>query len=105
MDLVEEVFRLIRQLPADERYRLGDQLARAVVSVPSNIAEGSGRGSAKDYARFLAIAKGSTMETETLVVICHRLGFVAEADVGAVLVRTTEISKMLTSLRRHLLTC
>lgn len=56
MDLVDEVYRLVRQLPGDEKYALGDQLRRAAVSVPSNIAEGFGRESVKDYVHFLTIA-------------------------------------------------
>ncbi len=105
MDLVEEVFRLTRGLPNEERYRLGDQLARAVVSVPTNIAEGCGRGSSKDYARFLSIAKGSAMETETLLMVAARLGYLDAVRVEDLTHRTAEISKMLTALQRHLRTC
>ncbi len=59
MDLVEEVYRLLKLLPREEQYALSDQLRRAAVSVPSNIAEGYGRHAAKDYLRFLNIARGS----------------------------------------------
>ncbi|MEX0911936.1 MAG: four helix bundle protein [Gemmatimonadota bacterium] len=102
MDLAEDVHRLIRRFPADERYRLSDQIARAVVSVPANIAEGCGRGSDRDFARFLSIAKGSVVETETLLILATRVGYLRDDELSALSERTSEISKMLTSLRRHL---
>ena len=65
MELVKIVYRLMRGFPAEERFRLCDQLSRAVISIPSNIAEGNGRESKTEYARFLGIARGSLYETET----------------------------------------
>ena len=59
------VYRLVKTFPAEERYGLSDQLRRAVVAIPSNIAEGNGRGSKKDYAHFLYIARGSLNEVNT----------------------------------------
>ena len=60
--MCEQVYGLVRQFSADERYALGDQLRRAAVSIPSNIAEGNGRDSKTDYARFLSISRGSLFE-------------------------------------------
>jgi len=74
--LVCMVYSLIKKFPADERYALTDQLRRAVVSIPSNIAEGNGRASNKDYAHFLAIARGSLYETMTQLEIAESLGYI-----------------------------
>lgn len=101
MELVDEVYRLVRKLPADERYALGDQLRRAVVSIPSNIAEGFGRDSHKDFAHFLIQARGSLYETETQLEIASRQSyFRIPAHVSDLI---SEVLKMLNSLRSHLL--
>lgn len=75
MDLVEEVYRIIKLLPSDERYALIDQIKRSSVSIPSNIAEGRGRNSDREFLRFLNIANGSAYELETQLIICQRLGY------------------------------
>lgn len=62
MELCERVYALVRKFPQEEKRALGDQLRRAVVSIPSNIAEGNGRDSRSEYARFLSIARGSLFE-------------------------------------------
>jgi four helix bundle protein len=103
MDLVVQVYRLTELFPRTEMYRLSDQLTRAVASVPANIAEGGARGSAKDYAHFLAIAKGSLVESETFLLIAVRLGYLAEEQSGEALALAAEVGKMLTVLRRRLL--
>ena len=76
MELVKQVYALSKKFPADERYALTDQLRRAVVSIPSNIAEGSGRSSNADYAHFLSIARGSLYETMTQLRIAVDLGYI-----------------------------
>ena len=85
MVLAEQVYQLVQGFPADERYGLVSQLKRAVVSVPSCIAEGNARGSVKDYLRFLAMAAGSLAEVQTQVLLALRLGFVEPAQVDACL--------------------
>jgi four helix bundle protein len=103
MDLVVLVYKLTEQFPSNERFRLIHQLTRAAASVPANIAEGNARGSAKEYAQFLAVAKGSLKETETFVLLSVRLRYVTQAEAQPSLDLIVEISKMLTALRKRLL--
>ena len=97
MELVKAVYALSKAFPPDERYALTDQLRRAVVSIPSNIAEGNGRASNADYGHFLAIARGSLYETMTQLQIAVDLGYIGEfpkeLDELAV-----EVGRMLTSM-------
>ena len=102
MDLVDRIYDLTESFPAREGFGLTSQTTRAVVSVPANIAEGQARSTAKDFANFLAIARGSLMETETLLTVAVRRGYVPEPDVGSAYSLITEISKMLTSLRHQI---
>lgn len=76
MAFVIDVYKLVKGFPAEERYALGDQVRRAVVSIPSNIAEGCGRSSDKDYAHFIAIARGSLYETMTQLEVAEKLGYI-----------------------------
>lgn len=102
MDLVVAVYDLTGEFPATEQFRLTAQATRAVVSVPANIAEGHARSTARDYANFLSIAKGSLMETETLLMVAIRLKYLSESQCRSTLALITEISKMLTALRNRL---
>jgi four helix bundle protein len=102
MDLAEVVYHLTTQFPAIERYRLCAQVTRAAASVPANIAEGSARGSRRDYSNFLSIAKGSLMETETFLMLAVRLKYISQEEAATAFALLTEISKMLTSLRSRL---
>ena len=103
MELTKKVYGLVKQLPAEERFALGDQLRRAVVSIPSNIAEGNGRSGNKDYAHFLAIARGSLYETITQLELARELGYVggdnrSKAAMEEINSLAGEISRMLTSM-------
>jgi four helix bundle protein len=102
MDLVDLVYDLAERFPAPERFALTSQLTRAAVSVPSNVAEGQARATARDFANFLSIARGSLMETETLLMIAVRRRFVTEEAAKPSFALITEISKMLTSLRSRI---
>ncbi|HVH85147.1 MAG TPA: four helix bundle protein [Terriglobales bacterium] len=102
MDLTVLVYRLTQRFPANEMYRLIAQMTPSAASVPANIAEGHARGSRRDYSQFLAIAKGSLMETETYVMLSLRLNYVNQSDVEASLSLITEISKMITAIRTRL---
>ncbi len=98
MDLVTEIYRLTKQLPPDERYSLTDQIRRAVVSIPSNIAEGHGRQTEREFKQFLSIAKGSVSEVETQLLICNRLDYLTEEQTEPVLLLCDEIRRILTKL-------
>ena len=100
MELTDVVYDIVKRFPSDERYALGDQLRRAVVSIPSNIAEGFGRESHADFAHFLAQARGSLFEVDTQLEIAVRRNFIASSDVHIDLMNT--ISKLIGSLSRHL---
>jgi four helix bundle protein len=102
MDMAVAVYRLTARFPRNEMYRLTSQLTRAAASVPANIAEGNARGSRRDYAHFLSIAKGSLNETETFLFLALRLGYLSEAEATPTLMLITEIGKMLTALRARL---
>lgn len=73
MCFAESVYGFVKELPANERFALSDQLRRAAVSVPSNIAEGSGRVGNRDYAHFLSISRGSLYETMTQIELAKNL--------------------------------
>ena len=102
MDLVERVYRETASWPADERFGLTSQIRRAVVSVPANIAEGSGRNGTAELRRFLSIAHGSLCEVQTHVEIAERLGFLSRATSEPLLQQGTEISRIINGLIRSL---
>ena len=92
MELAEMAYAMSLRLPGFERFGLADQIRRAAVSVPANIAEGSGRGSLRDYARFLGIAKGSLQELEVLLSLAWRLGYLSDSQLAEPATRIAEIS-------------
>ena len=101
MELGNVVYGLMKNFPKDERFRLCDQLSRAVVSIPSNIAEGNGRGSKKDYAHFLTMARGSLYETMTQLEIAVNLGYIQQSEIPSEL--ATSIRRMLNTLISRLI--
>ena len=102
-NLVILVYALIKKFPREEQYALCDQLRRAVISVPSNIAEGSGRTSAKDQAHFFDMAFGSLREVNCQIDIAHDLGYVTNEDVENVEKHVRAIAALLSGLRRKIL--
>ncbi len=96
------VYQLTKSFPADERFRLTDQLCRAAASVPTNIAEGKGRNSAAEFRQFLIIARGSTEEIRYLLLLAKDLGFLPASEHDQLESLYTEVSKMLNALLRTL---
>jgi four helix bundle protein len=98
MELVADIYRLTSNFPKEEVYGLTSQLRRAAISVPSNIAEGQGRHGNGEFKHFLRLSLGSLMEVETQIMISERLGYLEQKAVGAVLVRSAEIGRVLNGL-------
>ena len=98
LKLAEEIYHLTEDLPNAEKYGLADQMRRAAVSVPSNIAEGAERESVMDYTRFLTFAKGSVAELETQLILCKRIGYLPAGKTDPILVLCGEIKRILKTM-------
>ena len=98
MDLVDELYRLLGFLPREESYALADQMRRAVISIPSNIAEGHGRQTGKEFKQFLSVARGSLYELETQLYICIRRQYFSEPQAPNALSLCKELVHLLTKL-------
>ena len=101
--LVKEIYQCTQIFPKDESYGLKNQIRRACVSIPSNIAEGCGRGTDKDFARFIQIALGSASELEYQVFLAYELGYLSKPISLKLTKDIQSIKKMLTALRKRLL--
>lgn len=101
--LVKQVYTLLKQFPREEQYALCDQLRRAVISVPSNIAEGSGRTSAKDQAHFFEMAFGSLMEVDCQIDIAQDLSYVSSEEHEEVSKQISQVAALLSGMRRKIL--
>lgn len=98
-ELVKLLYNATKQFPADEKYGLVSQIRRAAISIPTNLAEGSARKTAKDQAHFSTIAYGSLMELLNLIIISFELGYVSEELFQETRGQVREISMMLNALR------
>ena len=98
IDLTSEIYKLVKQLPIEEQYALSDQMRRAVVSIPSNIAEGRGRGTKKEFVRYLLMSRGSLWELSTQLVICEKLHYLEQDQLSDAKQLIQEISKMINAL-------
>ena len=97
-ELVTRVYELLRKFPREEQYALCDQLRRAIISVPSNIAEGSGRQTEKDQAHFYSIAYGSLMEVFSQMDVACDLNYITQEEFNKIEILINEEAKMLYSL-------
>ncbi|MHC4620870.1 MAG: four helix bundle protein [Planctomycetota bacterium] len=100
-DFVDDVYAVTRSYPKEETFGLTNQFRKAAVSIVLNIAEGSAR-SKRDFSRFLDMARGSVLECMAVLRISGRLGYVDHAGAGRLEEQLTEISKMLSGLKRSL---
>lgn len=96
--LADIIYKATSRFPSDEKFGLTCQIRRAAVSVPSNIAEGYGRNSTRDYVRFLRTAAGSLYEIQTQLIIAGLQGYIAENDKGTMIELCDELEKMLVSM-------
>ena len=102
MLLVEKVYHLSTSLPLEEKFGLVSQVKRCSISIPSNIAEGAGRNSKKEFVHFLGIANGSTCELQTQLMLLERLGFGPEERIRELLSLSKEIQNMNYALQKKL---
>jgi four helix bundle protein len=104
MDLVLLLYRSTDHFPQREQYGLTNQMRRAAVSIPSNIAEGQGRAAAREFVQFLHVARGSLQELETQVLIAYRLAYLDEQSKGLLLNSTSEVARIINGLINSLTT-
>lgn len=100
MSFTTEVYKLLKTFPKEEQYALCDQLRRAAVSIPSNIAEGMGRSSIKEQIHFLEIAYGSLNETMCQIEIACNLGYITDSQLNPIEEQVRILGKLLSGLRK-----
>ena len=102
IELAKSIYEVTANFPGEEKFGLTSQVRRSSVSIASNIAEGAGRNSNKDFAHFLSIAAGSTFELETQMIIAKEISFLTQDKYEALQSEIESIKKMLYSLRNTL---
>ena len=102
IEIAKLVFQLTRSFPAEERYSLTSQLTRCAVSVPSNIAEGCGRKSDKEFNQFLSINLGSAFELETQIILAYEFEYISKDIYEVTIIKINELQKMISGLQRSL---
>ena len=103
MELTIEIYSIVNLLPPSETYVLSDQMRRAAISIPSNIAEGQGRDTMKEFNRFLSVARGSLRELSTQLEICERVHYMDQSQTSKASSLIEEIDKMLNALSKSLI--
>ena len=98
VDFATKIYQITKNFPKEELYGLTSQLRRASVSISSNIAEGAGRNSDKEFRQFLNISFGSCSEIETQLIISHRLGYISDEDFSSLSDEVIEIQKIIYKL-------
>ncbi len=102
ISLVLVIYEIIQKFPNDERYALADQMKRAAISIPSNIADGASRNTTKEFVHFLYIALGSASELETQLIIAEKLGFIKCEQIvySEIMIIRKMLNALITSLKK-----
>ncbi len=100
--IVKDIYQATATFPLSETRGLTDQIRRAAVSIPSNIAEGASRSSNQDFARFLEIALGSAFEVDTQIILAYDVGYIQEETMNTLAYKILSIQKQLTNLIAHI---
>ena len=100
--LVEEIYKLTQEFPDAEKYGLIAQIRRSAISIPSNIAEGAGRKTPKDFSYFLSVSTGSSFELETQLILAEKLEFAEPKDINSIISKIHSIQKQLYALNKSL---
>ncbi len=102
MDIVQNIYEMVAMFPITEKYGLSSQITRAAVSIPSNIAEGAGRNSTKEFSYFIGIAIGSMFELETQVLIAERVGYIGNEQSQQFQTSIHNLQRMTTGFLKNL---
>jgi four helix bundle protein len=103
IEIVADIYKLSSTFPPDERSGLTSQIRKAAVSIPSNVAEGAGRNTDKDFSHFLGIANGSSYEVMTQILVAKKLSYITEAEADPILKKLDEFQKMTFRFQERLL--
>jgi len=101
-DLVKDIYKLTQKFPIDERFGLTQQIRRAAVSIPSNIAEGSGRRTNNDFLHFIDIANGSAFEVETQLYLALDLEYISQSEFEDVAAKLLDVERLIYNFRKSL---
>lgn len=102
MELAKEIFAVTKSFPYEEKFGLVSQLNRCVVSVPSNIAEGAGRSTDKEFNRFLNIAFGSCFELKTQLLLSNEFNYITKEQTQLLTEKVRTVQKMLSGLKKSI---
>ena len=102
IELCLEVYKNIKEIPSEEKYGLISQIKRSAVSIPSNIAEGAGRNTNKEFIYFLSIAQACSFELETELILCNKFGYINDELLNVLTIKIDEIEKMNRSFQQKL---